>query len=358
MRAHMQVMERIPLVIVLLIVADSLHAQGYYDCYDVWNGPNLPNSVCTTRDGDAGTWNLNCVCVPNKYSFDCNGVMNGGAFPGTMCQWTNDSITYRPGIWSPNCTCDNDSLYMMKDCPGVSGGHAWPGTPCIIPGSAVVGEWSPNCVCEAAPPVQCVAQPWIVQAQRPDSMPMPYVLWIWDLSQHGGGNLTYHWDFGDGTTSEERYVSHTYTDSGPYELCLTLDDGKGCTSRKCGTVSVDNDGIFNGLVAVMDHAIGFTVTVPCLKGQDLVKLPVCDGLYIASPTDSAEPDVRLLSRGGRTITVSIIGMDGRSLASERRRLVTGKNEWRIARGSVPSGTWLMRITDGPKTIAQRLVRFR
>lgn len=350
-------LKRILFVLAHLMGGTGLHAQGYFDCQDVWNGPNLPNTTCTTHDGTEGTWNLNCACVANADAFDCNGKLNGGAFPGTLCQWTNDAVTFRQGIWSPNCVCVNDSSYMVKDCPGVSGGHAWPGTSCIITGSGEAGVWSTQCICEVATPPACLADLHVLQAHRADSLPAPYVLWIWDLSHHGAGAHAYHWDFGDGTSSDERYPSHAYKDSGPYELCLSIDNGKGCASKQCRSVSVDNDGIFNGLVAVTDHGIGFTVMMPCLKGIDLEGARVLDGISINPTPGSEQLDVAFMSRSERSVTVSISGADGRFVSSERRRLVNGKNEWRTP-VSLRSGTYLLKITDGAKTIGQRLIKIR
>ncbi len=358
MRILVRVMERIPMVIVLPIVAGSAHAQGYYDCYDVWNGPNLPNTTCVTSEGAAGTWNANCACIANVDAYDCNGIFNGTSYPGTLCQWTNDSITYRLGIWSPNCTCDNDSAYMMKDCLGVSGGHDWPGTPCIVPGSSAVGVWGHQCACEALPSDPCRADFRSVQAHRPDSLPIPYVLCIWDLSHQSAGTPTYHWDFGDGVASNERYPTHAYKDSGPYELCLTIDDGKGCTSTTCHSVSVDNDGFFNDLVAVIDHSIGFTVTVRCLKKIDLEEIRAFDGLLVKPLPGSNALNVELMNRADRAVTVALVDVDGRTVATERRRLANGRNEWPLAYPSIRAGTYLLRIQDGAKTVAQRLIKLR
>lgn len=342
--------------LVCLMGTTGVLAQGYFDCFNVWNGPNLPNTTCTTAEGAVGTWNLNCVCVANAMAMDCTGKMNGGAFPGLICTWTNDSIDFRPGIWSVNCVCVNDSNYMRKDCSGSTDGHAWPGTPCVMPGSSQAGVWSEHCTCEAARPAPCRADLWLVQAHGPDSLPVPYVLWVWDLSVHGTDAHAYHWDFGDGTASEERYPTHAYKDSGPFELCLSIDNGKGCASKACRSVSVDNDGFFNGLVAVTDHRIGFTVIVPCLNGIELEGLPVCDGIVVRSPLESDLLQVLLLSKAELSVTVSIVGVDGRPVAAERCRLVVGRNELRIPRASTLAGTFLLKVTEGPKTIAQRLIR--
>jgi hypothetical protein len=49
----------------------------------------------------------------------------------------------------------------------------------------------------------------------------------------GSTNLTYLWDFGDGTTSTQAFPSHTYATPGRYTICLTVDNGNGCTFTFC-----------------------------------------------------------------------------------------------------------------------------
>ena len=41
------------------------------------------------------------------------------------------------------------------------------------------------------------------------------------------GNWSYHWDFGDGQSSEEAYPSHTYNKSGDYAVTLTVANTNG-----------------------------------------------------------------------------------------------------------------------------------
>ena len=45
-----------------------------------------------------------------------------------------------------------------------------------------------------------------------------------------GNQLTYLWDFGDGTTSTAQLPVHTYTTSGTFTVTLTVTDSAGCTS--------------------------------------------------------------------------------------------------------------------------------
>jgi PKD repeat protein len=63
----------------------------------------------------------------------------------------------------------------------------------------------------------------------------PNALYIYNLSY--GSTLSYLWDFGDGSTSTLATPSHIYSTTGPYTLCLAVDNGSGCTDTYCGTLT-------------------------------------------------------------------------------------------------------------------------
>ncbi|MBL4594762.1 MAG: VCBS repeat-containing protein, partial [Flavobacteriales bacterium] len=67
-----------------------------------------------------------------------------------------------------------------------------------------------------------------------------------------GNSLTYFWDFGDGDTSTMAYPAHVYVTSGPFYLCLTVDDGVGCIDMYCDSIGVDG---------VVFKQTGFTINV-------------------------------------------------------------------------------------------------
>ncbi len=59
-------------------------------------------------------------------------------------------------------------------------------------------------------------------------------------SDPDGTILSYHWDFGDGTTSIGVTTSHTYTDPGKYIVILTVIDDHGARASTLATVRVMN----------------------------------------------------------------------------------------------------------------------
>lgn len=61
-----------------------------------------------------------------------------------------------------------------------------------------------------------------------------------------GDELTFTWDFGDGTSQKDAVVNHTYKKNGQYKVTVTVDDGSdtACSSAKAGfTADVNSSPI-------------------------------------------------------------------------------------------------------------------
>jgi PKD repeat protein len=83
----------------------------------------------------------------------------------------------------------------------------------------------------------------IVAAFRTNQLPNPVVNGPWDADRGepvtfdgtgstdpDGDPLTYHWDFGDGSTADGPIVTHTYAIGGTYQVLLEVNDGFRVTS--------------------------------------------------------------------------------------------------------------------------------
>jgi hypothetical protein len=55
------------------------------------------------------------------------------------------------------------------------------------------------------------------------------------------GGKTYHWDFGDGSTSTVVHPDHVFKKAGTYTVVLTVTNARGCVDRTERTVRVDDD---------------------------------------------------------------------------------------------------------------------
>ena len=369
-----------------------------YDCLGIVNGPDMPGTPCVYASDTltyTGIWNSSCVCWPDSSSmqYDCLGVLNGTAVPGTLCVWNN-----QPGTWSADCVCNPDSGGVY-DCLWVLNGPNMPGTACIVPGTILEGTWSPACVCvpdssgflydcngvlngpdmpgmpcdDSNPATTndtwnsacvcvgtsnepCTADFWVIQAMGSDSIPIPYELWVWNLSS-GGSQLSYSWDFGDGTSSTEAFPTHTYSGNGPYLLCLTVADNNNCTETHCDSISINADGVYEGMVVhADDRQDGFTINVQA--GQSTAVQEVVTVSNIATWPNPAvdELNVAVVSEMQGFVTVTITDLDGRTVRTERTSLGGGRSQLRIATSGLNAGMYLLRISDGTVDLSQRFVK--
>ncbi len=112
------------------------------DCQGVHNGAALPGTVCDDADQNtvADTWDNACNCV--GLLLDCNTVPGGGALPGTGCD-DGDPLTGND-VYASDCACSG----LLLDCMGVPGGGGLPGTACDD-GDATTGNdlWDTGCAC-------------------------------------------------------------------------------------------------------------------------------------------------------------------------------------------------------------------
>lgn len=67
----------------------------------------------------------------------------------------------------------------------------------------------------------------------------PLTLTFYDVSL--GGVQSWHWDFGDGTTSTDPNPTHTYADSGVYVVTLSIATVGGCESQASYEICVGNN---------------------------------------------------------------------------------------------------------------------
>jgi len=150
------------------------------------------------------------------------------------------------------------------------------------------------------PPSGCNALFSKVQAVDSSNNLIPGNIVITDLST--GTNLSYFWDFGDGTFSTAISPTHTYTTNGPYTLCLTVSNVL-CSSTFCDTLSVDTNGI------VSKRAPGFTIHVGSYTPIGIKEVinsefsiypnPVNDFIYIESNGKNEQIDVSIINTSGQ-----------------------------------------------------------
>lgn len=114
---------------------------------------------------------------------------------------------------------------------GCSGGCQRESSPGPAPGAAT--QQSQSTVQAPAPAVTVLAAEEdcvVIMDADPDYGPPPLTVAFSAEVECTGGEVKYHWDFGDGTTSQEPSPQHTYTKAGDYVATLTVTAGTASAS--------------------------------------------------------------------------------------------------------------------------------
>lgn len=394
-------------------------ASVWYDCTGTLWGSELPGTDCLTFLGDLGTWNANCVCVPDSVEVECQALFtveqasgNGALIPwtvnivdqstgtGNLSYWwdlpngststaAEPAYTFNAPGWYPICLtvssdngctstfCDSvvvdtngfiSTAPVWYDCEGVLWGPAVAGTSCDDGDPMTTGEvWTADCICTAdSTNLGCEAGFWAIQAY--DSVPggvapIPNEVWVWNLSSGGNGPYQFFWDFGDGTSSTEAYPTHVYSGNGPWLLCLTMVSDS-CTDTYCDSISVDENGFLNGLVIdghgipnSTDRSEGFTLNVISEIPTGINELHADAELRLwPNPVDNAL-NVAFRSLGGSGM-LSIIDGNGRTVKAIAERFTSGTNRLTVPVDELAPGLYLMRLSNGNNSISARFLKTR
>ena len=290
------------------------NVEAIMPCDGILGSLALPALPCTTVLGVQGTWNADCECVPNSVVFDCLQIPNGPNLPGTPCQQ-----------------------------------------------SGFVGTWDEDCNCVPNSPGDCEAGFWVLQAfENGDTtgagVPIPNTLWVWNLTNGGTGFYQFVWDFGDGSTSNEAFPTHIYADSGPYELCLTITDSDGCTDTYCDSISVDEDGLYNGLIGDSGNRSALTINVVNPLTTGIAEEEVLTAVALWPNPARGELNIALDSRTTGTVRLEVVDLNGRIVMERQEKLNLGGNRLQLGTEDLPAGLYALRISQGTNVMTQRFVR--
>lgn len=237
----------------------DLSTTEFSTVFGAGNGINISPSAFSVTD---------CKLI---YVSGWGGTVNSGAAGGNTVgmpitsdafQSSTDGSDFYVGVFAPNASnllfgtffggstsyehvdggtsrFDKKGNVYQAVCAGCGGHSDFPTTS---------GVWSntnnsSNCnlgafkfALEKIHPIVSLSQPWVC-------LPSSYT--FYNNSQ--GGNV-YHWDFGDGDTSDLYEPSHVYSDTGHYEVTLIVSDSLGCFGQDTSTVYLDVYEVNNAVI--------------------------------------------------------------------------------------------------------------
>ena len=180
----------------------------------------------------------------------------------------------------------------------------------------------------------------------PDSA-QPFTIWV--VNNATGNNLTYLWDFGDGNTSTQAYPTHTYAQSGTYLLCLTIDNGAGCTDTYCDSIYATNKQNTAWTINVIQNAV---------VGIEPAPEPVTLESMYPNPTNGMV-HLSLFAEGNERVNLTLRNVLGQVILIEEIALEAGQHMHTIQTGEAPAGIYLLSVSDpgGERaTITRRLIK--
>lgn len=127
------------------------------------------------------------------------------------------------------------------------------------------------------------------------------------------------WDFGDGTTNNDISPAHEFPHYGNYQVCFTIKTAKGCESKICVTVKVEEVSQAN------DAAITVVSMYP---------IPVRENLMAV-----------IYSRYNNIqATVTVMDLYGKAQLSQQFNLTQGNNAIKTRVFSLPAGSYFYKVT--------------
>lgn len=313
--------------------------------------PDVWVIACEQPDGYVG--NADDAC-PELYGTVGDACDDGN--PNTI----NDVIT-------EDCICEGTSL--MVDCLGIPGGSALPGTECTVTDGGVqyTGIWTMDCECDIEPD-DCTAGFWPIQAYEIDSLnpnggatPIPYEVWVWNLSGGGDGTYQFLWDFGDGGSSTEAFPTHEYDGPGPYLLCLTVVSGN-CTDTYCDSISIDENGFLNGLVLdgmevyQPSRSSGFTLRVIHSLPTGIAPLPAIGEVRLWPNPVGDQVNLSFTGPHGGALPMAIMDMGGRVVWNGAQSVSGGLHTMAINVEHLRAGSYLLQVGEGGNRVMLRFIK--
>lgn len=280
-------------------------------CYDSITGTVTITGLTNTVNCDASYSYTTNSANQNEFFFTSTGNNNSGLF----YYWNFDdgSTSNSP---NPTHTFTNAGTYNV----------------CLT-----VEDTASSCidtVCQTItvgnPSVNCDAEFYIFQ----DSINSGQI-YAWNLSN--GNNISYTWDFGDGTTSNQQFPTHTFQSLGTYVICLTVYNNAGCNDTFCDSV----------VITTKASGTTFNVLDPFQSSSSIDeenKSNVQDVNLYPNPNDGSFALV-FNSNEASTIGLQLTSLTGAVVLHKSVKVAAGENRLQFDQSNLANGIYVLNIRD-------------
>lgn len=153
----------------------------------------------------------------------------------------------------------------------------------------------------------------------------------------GVGPMSYVWSWGDGSSSNTAYPSHTYAAAGTYTICLTITDATGCTNTTCYQFA---------LLRVTNNP----VTINVVQGTTgVTETNLLQSLMVAPNPATETTNVNFNILNDTEVTYSVKNLAGQTVFTSPSAIYsTGSHKIELNVADYPAGLYLLEITAGGK----------
>ena len=214
-----------------------------------------------------------------------------------------------------------DTCIMLdptQPTPNLNITHTYPG-----PGTyqaCVEIRYQGGCLARSCREVVIRSNPDICGGYMTDSITGPRTYRFRGFSIHAPNDnpVGFHWNFGDGTSAAGPDVTHTFTQGGPFNVCLVINTQLGCETRICRNIAVPG------------------TNVPALV---ITPNPVVNTLTALFRSNFTE-----------TVTIRILNSSGTPVRIYSRSAVAGANTWSFDVSTLLPGIYSL-VVQSPNQLA-------
>jgi PKD repeat protein len=181
-------------------------------------------------------------------------------------------------------------------------------------------------------------------AVYPDSL-IQHTYYAYNLAS-GVGPLSYIWSWGDGTSSNTAYPSHTYAAAGTYTICLTITDATGCSSNTCYQFA---------LLRLSGSSAPVTINV--VAGTTGINENTLLNSLIVSPNPASEfVNANFNLTNDTEVSYSLKNLTGQLIySSPSTKYNSGSHQIQIQVAEYKSGLYFLELTAGGKQSFTKIV---
>jgi len=143
---------------------------------------------------------------------------------------------------------------------------------------------------------------------------------------------SYSWSFGDGSTSSDPNVTHTYLSNGKYKVSMTVTNAEGCSITDTGSVLINTTGI-----SIMQTNVSGMVISPN---------PFTGGFSLAYTLSSSE-----------TVTATIYDINGKEIMPLTNGIQgAGQYTLHFEGSALPAGVYILRMIAGASAVNEKIIK--